>query len=60
MKNFTKEENARVDFLVEELAQYNKVGNNISIWLAIEYQNELKEYVIQNHPRAADFYYYGE
>lgn len=60
MRNFTKAENDRVDFLVEELAQYNKVGNNISIWLAIEYQNELMEYVMQNHPRAADFYYYGE
>lgn len=57
MRNFTKAENDRVDFLVEELAYYNKVGNNISIWLATDYLNELLEYVMQNHTKASDFYY---
>lgn len=56
MRNFTKAENDRVDFLIKEL---NKVGNNISFWEAMEYQNELKKYVRLYHTKASDFYYYG-
>ena len=56
MKRFTDEENARVDFLIEEI----KLLTVLSTPIITEYQNELLEYVIQNHPKANDFYYYGE
>lgn len=59
MKKFTDEENNRVDFLIEEIKILTALSTpNLS--LLNEYLNELLEYVILNHPKANDFYYYGE
>ena len=58
MRNFTKAENDRVDFLIEEIKYFNTTVVTCGPLLT-EYLNELVVYVILNHPKANDFYYYG-
>jgi hypothetical protein len=58
MKRFTDKENARVDFLIKEIKFFSLANGPIPI--INEYLNELLVYVILNHPKANDFYYYGE
>lgn len=54
MKKFTDKENARVDFLLSQLNTSRR--DNLPLNLLFEYEDELFQYALMEHPKAEKYY----
>lgn len=54
MESFTKAENDRVDFLIKELTLPRR--NELRIDVLFDYDDDIFQFAIEEHPKAEEFY----